>query len=185
MIAATKTLHLGCGRKKVPGALGVDIVGAEGVDLIWDLNRIPWPLPDDTFEIVYMIDVLEHIDNVIVTMEQVHRVCRDGAAVTIQSPFASSDFLWTDPTHKRGFTSRSFKFFDEGFCAQHFEYSKARFQVIEVAYLCGSRKWFDRVILRFANRHKYLYEKRFMYVFPVENIRFRLRAIKGGPRAPR
>ena len=59
------TLHLGCGRSKVPGSLGVDISPppSSAADVIWDLNKTPWPLPAAAFDTVYLIDVLEHLDN--------------------------------------------------------------------------------------------------------------------------
>jgi SAM-dependent methyltransferase len=178
-------LHLGCGNHKYPGALGVDRVRTAAVDLEWDLNDTPWPLPSQTFNKVYLIDVLEHLEDVIETMNEVYRVARDNAEVVIIAPFVSSHHLWTDPTHKRGFTSRSFKYFTDEFAAAHFEYSNARFRLIEVEYdkyedwIWDYRpKWFDRKLLRLVNKHKLLYERRFMYWFPVQNIYFRLSVVK-------
>lgn len=172
------TLHLGCGRRKRPGALGVDIAPSAAADLRWDLDRVPWPLPGDAFETVVMIDVLEHVENVIAVMEEVYRVGRAGAAVEIQSPFAASHHLWTDPTHRRGFTSRSFKYFDPDFAAEHFEYTQARFRVREMQYRMWSPKWYDRLLLHLVHRYSFLYERRFMYWYPVENIFFRLEVVK-------
>ncbi len=180
-------LHLGCGRTKHPQALGVDATMDSAADVVWDLDRMPWPLPDNAFDRIYLVNVLEHLDDVIATMEEVHRVGRPGCLVTILVPYASSYHLWTDPTHKRGFMARSFQYFTEAFAAQHFAYSTARFRQLEVtldrhepwppdeAWIWQYRpKWFDRLILRFINRHKMLYEQRFMYWYPVRNIFYRL-----------
>src|SRR5688500_4162690 len=179
-----EVLHLGCGKNKYPGALGVDKVKTSAVDLAWDLNRIPWPLPANAFSKVYIIDVLEHLDDVIATMDEVYRVCQPKAEVVIIAPFVSSHHLWTDPTHKRGFTSRSFKYFTEEFASAHFEYSKSRFRVLEAEYdkyedwiWIYRPKWFDRQLLRLVNKHKVLYERRFMYWYPVQNIYFRLQVV--------
>jgi SAM-dependent methyltransferase len=177
-------LHLGCGNNKYPGAFGVDRVNTPVVDLAWDLNRRPWPLPENAFSKVYMIDVLEHLDDVIATMDEVYRVCRPDAEVVIIAPFVSSHHLWTDPTHKRGFTSRSFKYFTDEFASAHFEYSKSRFRVVEAEYdkyedwiWLYRPKWFERQMLKFINQRKALYERRFMYWYPVQNIYFRLQVV--------
>ena len=36
-------LDLGCGSKKRPGAIGVDINAASGADVIHDLDVLPYP----------------------------------------------------------------------------------------------------------------------------------------------
>lgn len=174
-------LHLGCGRNKIADSLGVDIAPSPAVDLIWDLNKIPWPLPTASFDKVYLIDVLEHLDNVISVMEEVHRVSKEGATVFIQSPFASSFRVWADPSHRRGFTSTSFRYFTAEFCAAHFEYSKARFRVRHVEYRVCPSRWYDRLIAALANRFKTVYEKRFLYWFPLDNIYFELVVEKSAP----
>lgn len=171
-------LHLGCGRQKHPGAFGVDIVEDSDADLIWNLNDVPWPLPSGVFAKVYMIDVLEHLEDVLSILEEVYRVCCTGADVIVQAPFATSHHLWTDPTHRRGFTSRSFKYFSAEFAANHFRYADVEFAVVHTEYRIHAPKWYDRLLLRLANRHKFTYEKRFMYWYPVENIFFQLRVIK-------
>jgi hypothetical protein len=171
-------LHLGCGKDKFPGAYGVDKGSDTSADLQWDLDQFPWPLPSGHFSQAHMISVLEHLENVISVMEEVFRVCQSEADIYILSPFASSDFLWTDPTHKRGFTSRSFKYFDDEFASKHFSYTEARFNLIDVEYRVHAPKWYDQIFLSFANRKKHLYERRFMYWYPVQNIYFHLQVKK-------
>lgn len=191
-----EVLHLGCGRVKHPQALGVDSEADSAADLIWDLDRTPWPLPADAFTKIYLINVLEHLEDVVRIMEEVHRVGRDGAEVIILAPFASSHHLWTDPTHRRGFTSRSFQYFTEAFARRHFAYTAARFRQLEVTYdrhrpwgenegwLWQYRpKWWERLILRTINRHKMRYEQRFMYWYQVRNVFYRLAVVKTPPAA--
>ncbi|MGA7731716.1 MAG: methyltransferase domain-containing protein [Chloroflexia bacterium] len=178
-------VHLGCGRKKYPGSVGVDITSDSSADVVHDLNKAPWPLEDDQFTKAYCVDVVEHVDNVVLFMEEVHRICRDGATVVIQAPFASSHFTYGDPTHKRAFTSKSFKYFDRQFDDAFFHYSHARFSTLEVAYN-KYEEWIwtyrppliDRLLVGLANRHKDLYERRFMWIYPVQTIYFRLQVVK-------
>jgi SAM-dependent methyltransferase len=181
-------LHLGCGRQKYPlaPALGVDAVPEPGVDVVWDLDRRPWPLPDGSFGKVYLVNVLEHLADVIGTMEEVHRVCRPGAEVVILAPAASSHHLWTDPTHRRAFLSRSFQYLDPRFADTHFSYTPVRFELLEATYdkyedwiWVYRPKWLDRLLLGWVNRHQDLYERRFLYWYQIRNLYVRLRAVKG------
>jgi SAM-dependent methyltransferase len=180
-------LHLGCGRRKYPlaPALGVDASPNAGVDVVWDLDCRPWPLPDGAFGKVYLVNVLEHLEDVVATMEEVHRVCRPDAEVVVLAPFASSHHLWTDPTHRRGFTSRSFQYFSGGFADEHFSYTPVRFEILEATYekyedwIWAYRpRWYDRFLLRLANRYKDVYERRFLYWYQIRNLYVRLRAVK-------
>ena len=42
-------LDLGCGKSKRSGAIGVDIIESEVVDVVHDLNEYPYPFADDEF----------------------------------------------------------------------------------------------------------------------------------------
>ncbi len=180
-------VHLGCGRSKYPGALGVDITPDSSADIVHDLNKTPWPLANDSFSKAYCIDIIEHVDNVISFLEEVHRICRDRATVVIQAPFASSHFTYGDPTHKRAFTSKSLKYFDQQFDETFFHYSHARFRILEVRYnkyedwVWTYRPGFiDKVLVALANKYKDVYERRFMWIYPVQTIYFRLQVVKSG-----
>ena len=87
-LIVSDVLHLGCGRKKEPGSSGVDLVNFPDVDLVHDLEKFPYPLPDNHFNKVIVIDVLEHVDKIVQAMEEIHRVCREGAEVVITGSFA-------------------------------------------------------------------------------------------------
>src|SRR5690606_13112739 len=70
-----------------------------------------WPLPSDQFTEVLAHDVIEHLDDVVATMEEIHRVSRDGAVVRITLPHFSSSNAFTDPTHRHYFGWYSFHYF--------------------------------------------------------------------------
>lgn len=174
-------LHLGCGQKKYPGALGIDRTAGPQVDLEHDLDDHPWPLPSDQFAKVYLIDVLEHLEDPVGALEEVHRVCRDGAEVVIIGPSAGSHHLWGDLTHRRAFTSRTFACFEAGFAERYFDYSDVRFRITEATYgkwedwIYTTRlRWYDRILHRLANRYIGIYERRFLYWYPIANLYTRL-----------
>lgn len=105
-------LDIGCGSSKTPGAIGMDILPAPGVDIVHDLNALPWPLEANRFDTVVCSHVLEHLNDLVGVMNEIHRVSKNGARLKIITPHFSSLNSWEDPTHTRHFARRSFSFFD-------------------------------------------------------------------------
>ncbi|MEM2900382.1 MAG: methyltransferase domain-containing protein [Thermoplasmata archaeon] len=128
-----RKLDIGCGNKKVEGAIGLDIVSLPGVDVVHDLNSFPYPFEDSSFDEIYCYDVLEHLDDLLKTMEELHRIGANGCKIFIKVPYALCTDSFTDPTHKRYFTIHSFDYFTEkGHRFSEFNfYSKARFRILK------------------------------------------------------
>lgn len=55
-------LELGGGKDPQPGFFNIDILDLPEVDLIWDLERTPWPLPDNCVLSAISSHVLEHLN---------------------------------------------------------------------------------------------------------------------------
>lgn len=105
-------IDLGCGTRKKPGAIGLDIARVPGVDVVADVMR-PLPLKDDSVDEVYASHLIEHVDDVLAFMGEVWRVCKPGALVYFRFPHASTPYLtWKDPTHRRGVYLAMFEYFD-------------------------------------------------------------------------
>jgi SAM-dependent methyltransferase len=109
-------LELGSGAvpQQLEGAKVIHLDRVEGphVEIVADLNH-GIPLPANIFDGILALDVVEHLDNVVAIMDEMHRVLKPNGAVTIRVPLAGSDDHVIDPTHKRGFHPRSFDFFDD------------------------------------------------------------------------
>ncbi|MGI8551642.1 MAG: class I SAM-dependent methyltransferase [Dehalococcoidia bacterium] len=124
-----RVLDIGCGRAKFAGTIGVDIAALPGVNVVADLNRT-LPFRDSSIDAVYSSHTLEHVDDFVHSMEEIWRVCRDGARVHIWVPHASCPFVtWIDPTHRRGFTIETFSYFDPGTNILSY-YSTARYRIV-------------------------------------------------------
>ena len=176
-----RTLELGCGFTKTPGAFGVDIIAGSAADLIHDLDVFPYPLADNAFDRIICMDVLEHVSDFVRTMEEIWRVGAAGAIVEVRAPFMSSVNYFSDPTHRRAFTSRSFDYFIEGTPAFRLGYSKAKFTMSRCEYDSQERqhrRGFHRWALDWANRNKVHYENRYAFLYPLYNIFFELRVVK-------
>ena len=168
-------LNLGCGRKRLAGAVNVDISADVGADVVHDLARTPWPLPADAFTEVRAYDVLEHLADVPGAMEEIHRVCRPGAKVQITVPHFSSANAFTDPTHRHQFSAFSFDYFVAGHELAF--YSRARFHRTR-AQIVFYPSLVNKVVHRFANRNPLAYEQRWAWMFPAWFLSIELEAVK-------
>lgn len=79
-------LHFGCGRRRVPGWLNVDVRGSEyDVDLA--SGRLPWR--DGVFQAIASQQVIEHLelyDELIPLLQELHRVAAPGAEIWLACP---------------------------------------------------------------------------------------------------
>lgn len=55
-------LDIGCGGSKQNGFVGMDIRPLPGVDVVQDLEKFPWPLPNESVSFAMTSHVIEHIN---------------------------------------------------------------------------------------------------------------------------
>jgi predicted SAM-dependent methyltransferase len=106
-----RILDVGCGPNKFPGAIGVDMNPATAADALCHLDRGGLPFRDDSFDQVRAVHVIEHVADVIRTMEEFHRVTRPGGTIFIVTPHYTDSNSFCDPTHRWHLNSYSFVFF--------------------------------------------------------------------------
>lgn len=173
-----KILDIGCGNRKISGAVGLDRNLKSQADVIHDLDIFPYPFEDDQFDRIYGIDVLEHVGHVIRTMEEIHRIGKPGAQVFLRVPHFTSTQAYGDPTHKHFFNTESLDYFCGGFPEYEF-YTQTRFKKIKVRINFWKIHRIDGVSI-LANRFPIYYEKLFAFMFPAMNIEFQLEIVKDG-----
>ena len=176
---ARAVLNLGCGRKHIEGAVNLDVTPATGPDVVHDLNKRPWPFPDDHFDEVLAHDVIEHLGDPIATLEEVYRVCRHGALVRITVPHYSCSNAFTDPTHRHYFGRFSFGYVTEGHDLSF--YTRARF-VERACEIIFHPTVLNKLVWRLANRYPEEYERRWAWLFPAWFMSVELEVDKGGVR---
>ena len=110
-------LNLGCGSRKLEGWVNVDKVAACAPDQVADLESFPWPWPDDSVDEVMLSHVLEHLgaatDTYLGIIQELYRVCRNGAEVTVIVPHPRHDDFLHDPTHVRAVTPGGLSMFSQ------------------------------------------------------------------------
>jgi len=162
--ARSDVLHLGCGRKRIDGAVNVDVAKVVAPDVVHDLDQRPWPFRDDEFGEVLAYDVIEHLQDVVATLEEIHRVAREGAIVRITVPHFSSANAYTDPTHRHQFGWSSFHYFTG---ERDFAFAtSARFHR-RATRIVFAPTLSNRLVHRLANRYPDAYERRWAWVFPA------------------
>ncbi|HXU13634.1 MAG TPA: methyltransferase domain-containing protein [Terriglobales bacterium] len=177
-------LDVGCGNNKIPDAIGMDCVALPGVDVIHDLSSFPYPFNADSIDAFHINHVLEHLSDVIGTMEELWRIAKPGATVHIRVPHFTGVLAWRDPTHRRSFTSESFRYFGDN---SYSYYTHARFQVVSVRlrYVAhqescrGFSRWLARAVQSMLDNHLAFCERYLAYLLGgIDEIRVTLKAIK-------
>ncbi len=109
-------LDVGCGPHKQPGPgwIGIDCRPLAGVDIVHDLFMFPWPLEDNSVNLLIMSHYLEHVPPTVFmqTMAEVHRLCRHKSQVLIAGPYGLGYRYLQDPTHCRPIVEQTFSYFD-------------------------------------------------------------------------
>jgi len=128
---ALRTLDVGCGIRKYPGAIGVDRNPDSRADVRCELDHFPYPFADNSFDELRAVHVIEHLSDVIRAMEEFHRLVRPGGRVLLVTPHYTDFSSFCDPTHRWHLNSYSFRYFgpDHGGFGY---YSTARFREISV-----------------------------------------------------
>jgi predicted SAM-dependent methyltransferase len=171
-----KILDLGSGKNKAhPDAITLDIVAATNPDFVHNLDHFPYPFADSSFDAIYCSDVIEHLQNIVKVMEEIHRIGKDKAIVTITTPHFSCSNSFTDPTHIHHLGYFSFDYFT-GENQQDF-YTSVRFKKMNTA-LVFYPKYKNWLISKFAKSHPRFYEEHLCWLFPAWFLIFELQIIK-------
>ncbi len=128
-MSETKSLLLGCGhdrKKRValsakPGWSGrlvtLDMNPRSEPDVLWDLEKLPLPFPDDEFDEIGAYDVLEHVGRQgdwrrwFDECSEYHRILKPGGEFTISVP--TGHIALCDPGHTRFFHKFWFLFLNQ------------------------------------------------------------------------
>ena len=109
-------LDLACGANKQPGFVGMDIRREEGVDIVHDLEEIPWPLPDGCCSLIMASHIMEHVNparfGFVRVMDECWRVLQPEGQLAIVMPHGRSSGYLQDPTHVNQRNEATWAYFD-------------------------------------------------------------------------
>lgn len=173
-----RRLNVGCGHDVRPGWTNLDIAALPGVDVVHDVNVLPLPLPDASFDEVECIDVLEHVEDIVAVMRDLHRLVRPSGQLVIAGPHFTSVTAYIDPTHRRAFSIKTFEFFVSGssgferdyYFDFHFSGVARRHIAFHQTRMQPWNKWLERLFNRSA-RIQDIYETTFLSrLFPALKV---------------
>lgn len=109
-------LDIGCGPVKQENWIGLDNRELPGVDIIHDIENIPWPLPDNCVFQSIMSHVYEHINpiggKVLEVMDEIWRITKPGGKLAIAMPYGVNALYQQDPTHCNPANHVTWQYFD-------------------------------------------------------------------------
>ena len=187
-LPACHTLDVGCGRYKLPFAIGVDKYQWPEVDIIHDLDKYPWPFNDNSFQRLICRHSLAHLWDVVAAMEEIYRITCPGGIVEIVSPHFSSDNAFTDVTTRSFFGHRSMDYFcvdrpmryRYGLC--QFRLLDVRISFLEAHSFEGAHKKFNPLAFVglewVVNRFPRTYEHFFSFILRANEVYYRLEVLK-------
>ena len=110
-------LDIGCSDHKQPNFVGMDIRKVEGVDIVWDVTKFPYPIPSNSCLLILMSHLWEHIEPKyrVDVMNELWRIMKPDGQLLLSAPYANSFGASQDPTHYPCPNEATFTYFDKGY----------------------------------------------------------------------
>lgn len=174
-------LHIGSGSRVLPGAKTIDILDLPGVDVVHDLDVTPWPFKANSFDLIFGHNVFEHLEDLVATMEEVHRLLKPGGRVVITVPYFRCTDAFTDSTHEHFFTSSTFDYFlDDKNQLASYRYTDKHFKRIGFWY-GWPQPSSNPIVNAFKNYiqgHRRFYDSHLSLLFPAKIVVWELEVVK-------
>lgn len=82
--------------------------------MIHDLDVLPWPFDDESVTEIFGQDIFEHVNNPVGFMCECARILKPDGVLHLRTNHWKSESAYTDPTHKRFCTERTFDYWIRG-----------------------------------------------------------------------
>ena len=107
-------LDIGCGSNKQPQFLGMDKRKLPGVDIVHDIEKIPWPLDNESCLTVVGHHIWEHIKPwlSIDIMNELWRILKPDGQLCLSMPYGVSRGFVQDPSHCNPTSEVTWQYFD-------------------------------------------------------------------------
>lgn len=170
-----KILNLGCGNRKNPGEIGVDIIKSPATDIVCDIESYPLPFSENSVDIIRSNHCFEHISNLVNLITDLHRILKPGGILEFTVPHVSNIEYFRDPTHKTPFIYTTMDYFVKDL--KPIAYTDIEFEYLErkMCFGKGLRGKIGALLFKISPRK---YEKYYTWSYPCYEIYFRLKALK-------
>ncbi|MEK6974158.1 MAG: class I SAM-dependent methyltransferase [Nanoarchaeota archaeon] len=167
-----KCLNLGSGKDYIGSNekeewVNLDINDDWKVDVIWNLEKTPYPFKANTFDFVKAHDIFEHFDHegVIKVINELKRIAKEENLIDVEAPYFTTPNAY-GYHHKTQFHRDTFH--------------PTIFPNVEVlkCEIIFSRSYPLKILNWFINKNQRIYERFFCYMLPSQVIRFQLKLKK-------
>ncbi|MEM2954847.1 MAG: methyltransferase domain-containing protein [Candidatus Nanoarchaeia archaeon] len=98
-----KKLNLGAGLDIRNGFDNQDYKNFKGINLVFNLEKFPYPIKSNTYDFILCNHVIEHISDIFNLFRELHRISKPNAIIKIEVPHYSTSFAFTQIDHKHYF----------------------------------------------------------------------------------
>ncbi len=175
-------LNIGCGTDIKKGYVNCDVVKLPGVDVVFNLEKFPWPFPDNSFKEIICSHILEHLSDFNAVINEIWRISEPGAKIKVYSPYYVGWSYAADPSHKTIFCYRTFDYYAVN-PSRKARYrtdfgSTARFRILKRRIGFSQNKILNSVFNPVINSFPLAYERFFFFWFPAAGIDYELEVVK-------
>lgn len=175
-------LNLGCGKDAQKRYVNLDKTKLPGVDIIHDLDKTPYPFEHDTFDEILCKHILEHTENLMIVMDEIHRIISSDGKIKIIAPYFSSHGAFNDPTHRRFFTYNTFDYLDQKDERHHYTARKMTVVKRKISFFTAKSfmksRWYSLPFDTIINLAPTTYQRFFCWIFPAAEIHYLLKPQK-------
>lgn len=107
-------LDVGTGNNAQQGYVNMDVRPLPGIDIVHDIEVIPWPIKDEACTVIRMSNIVEHIKPwlMVDVINEAWRVMKPNGVLLVSTPYAGSYLYWKDPTHCCGWNDTTPEYFN-------------------------------------------------------------------------
>lgn len=168
-------LDMGCGSKLRQGVVRVDLNDQFKPDVIWDLDKYPYPWGENTVDKIILDNILEHLKDPMEAIHECHRILRPQGELEIHVPYFRSPYAFIDPTHRTFYSIYSFDFYIKGTkIYDRYKYTDIEFKLQKrlFDYELGNPGLLKKLLINLANRYPSYYEFYFSHIIPLHQLSF-------------
>ena len=168
--AGKRILEVGYHPHKTPGATAIYKHTPDAPpldpekDIDHDLTTFPWPIEDNAFDLIICQHVMEHLPDVVATMEEFNRIVTSEGQVFIEASHYTCFEVYRHHERCHHFSVESFDYFLKSNPQSHTDFHRLKRHIFfdSLSYLIG--------IGFFANICPHFYEKRLAFIFPASSF---------------
>jgi hypothetical protein len=166
-------LNLGSGDNVIDGFTNVDKIPNKGI-MVCDLDKYPLPWKNNSVSYILCSHLLEHLENPINFMLELHRISKNRTMIDMYVPHFSFFGTYAELSHKIPGVSY-FAFGHRGWNKELFDKFKVK---AKLNFTRANYTWLNHIFNPIINLSPMIYERFFCYLLPCSEVYFKLEVIK-------